>query len=116
MKMGKHEELKDKQISSQSISFTAIYTRLWIWKLAPSEQLSAWTIGTDLVIIAEHMFSRWVTSPLGSQVDFSQYMSEKALPVRPALCEQNRMLSLSQRYYKRALCSVNSGHWPAETS
>ncbi len=77
MKMGKHEELKDKQISSQSISFTAIYTHLWIWTLAPPEQLSVWIIGTDLVIIAEHIFSRWVTSPLGSQVDFSLYMSER---------------------------------------
>ncbi len=70
MKMGKHEELKDKQISSQCISFTAIYTRLWIWTLAPPEQLSVW-----IIVIAEHIFSRWVTSPLGSQVDFSHYMS-----------------------------------------
>ncbi len=51
---------------------------LWRWKLASPEQLSAWTIGTDHVIIAERIFSPWVTSPLESQVDyFPHYMSER---------------------------------------
>ncbi len=31
----------------------------------------------DHVIIAEHIFSSWVTSPLGLQVDFPHYMSER---------------------------------------
>ncbi len=56
-----------------------------------------------------------INSPLGSQVDFPHYMSEREPPVHPGLCEQHWMLSLSLRYYKCALCSVNSGHQPAET-
>ncbi len=58
MKMGKHEEPKDKQISSHCISLTAIYMfmEMKTKKTAP-EQLSAWTIGTNHVIIAERIFS-----------------------------------------------------------
>ncbi len=66
MKMGKHEEPKDKQISSHCITAIYIYICLWRWKLAAPEQLSAWTIGTDHVIIAERIFSSWVAYPLCS--------------------------------------------------
>ncbi len=86
MKMENLEEPKDKQTSSHCISFSAIYTYtyihiyiytyiyiyicLWRWKPAATGQLSAWTIGSDHIIIAERIFSPWVTSPLGSQVDY----------------------------------------------
>ncbi len=45
MKMGKHEEPKDKQISCPCISFTAIYMFM--------EMKTSWNIGTDHIIIAE---------------------------------------------------------------
>ncbi len=51
MKMGKHEEPKDKPISSHCISFTAIY----MFMEMKTGQLSAWTIGTDHIIVAEHI-------------------------------------------------------------
>ncbi len=86
-------------------------TALAFYKTVP-EQLSAWTIGTDHVIITERIFSPAEASPLESQVDFPHYTSERAPPVRPVLCEQNCMLFLYLRYYKCALCSVNR---PAET-
>ncbi len=43
------------------------------------------------------------------------YEWKRAPPVCPVLCEQNYMLSLSLRYYKCMLCSVNSEHRPAKT-
>ncbi len=46
------------------------------YKTVP-EQLSAWTIGTDHVIITEHIFSPWEASPLGSQVEFPHYTSKR---------------------------------------
>ncbi len=106
MKMGKHEEPKDKQISSHLALL--LYICLWRWKLAAPEQLSAWTIGTDHVIITERIFSSWVAYNLSAQIAGgfpSLYEWERAPPVRPVLCEQNWMLSLSPRYHKCALCS-----------
>ncbi len=41
---------------------------LWRWKLAAPEQLSAWTIGTDHVIIAERIFSSWVAYNLSARI------------------------------------------------
>ncbi len=94
-----------------------LYICLWRWKLAAPEQLSAWTIGTDHVIIAACIFSSWVAYNLFARIAGgfpSLYEWERAPPVRPVLCEQNWMLSLSLRYYKCALFSV-CGHRPAET-
>ncbi len=56
-----------------------LYICLWRWKLAAPEQLSAWTIRHDHVIIAERIFSSWVAYNLSlrSQVDFPHYMSER---------------------------------------
>ncbi len=82
------------------------YICLWRWELkktAPEvpKQLSAWTIGTKHVIIAERIFSPWA-SPLGSQVDFPHYVSERVPRACPVLYEQNWILShspFSLRYY-----------------
>ncbi len=75
-----------------------LYICLWRWKLAAPEQLSAWTIRHDHVIIAERIFSSWVAYNLSAQIAGgfpSLYEWERAPPVRPVLCEQNWMLSLS---------------------
>ncbi len=102
MKMWKHEEPKDKQISSHCVSFTAIYMLMEMKTSSPRTAISV-DIGTDHVIIAACIFSSWVAYNLFARIAGgfpSLYEWERAPPVRPVLCEQNWMLSLSLRYYK----------------
>ncbi len=115
MKMGNYEETKDKKIFSHCISFTAIYMFMEMKTSCPRTAISVdHHRHRSRYYCRAHIQFVSITSLLRSQVDyFPHYMSERER--RPGLCEQHWMLSLCLRYYKCALCSVNSEHRLAET-
>ncbi len=113
--MGKHEEPKDKQSSSHCISFTAIYMFTEMKTSCPRTAISVDYRHRSRYYCRAHIQS---VSSLSARVAGGfplLYEWERAPPVCPVLCEQNYMLSLSLRYYKCVLCSVNSEHRPAGT-